>query len=131
MRIHIVPATAPGVERPVLQPVWARSWPVRKGGPIFPSEHEATAMAQAIMAFSYLPTLPSESEPMGSFYHDGPVERSSQGVEAGESVRRRRIGGVTRIPDDKEVVADFRYPVEPKIEVHPLVLVVVLNEAQE
>ena len=68
---------------------------------------------------------------MRHLHHDSTVDRSSQGVKAGESVGGRRIRGVARVPDDKEVIADFGYPVEPEIEVHALVLVVVLNEAQE
>ena len=68
---------------------------------------------------------------MSRLHHDSPVQRSPESVEAGESVGHRRIGGVARIPDDKEVIADFGYPVKPEIEVHPLVLVVVLNEGQK
>ena len=68
---------------------------------------------------------------MGRLYHDGTVERTPEGVEAGESVGRGRVGGVTGIPDDEEIVANFRYPVEPEIEVHSLILRIVLHEAQE
>ena len=68
---------------------------------------------------------------MSGLHHDGPVEWSPQGMNAGESVRGGRIGGVARIPDNKEIIADLGYPMKPEIEIHALVLVVVLNEGQE
>ncbi len=68
---------------------------------------------------------------MYGLHDEGPVERSAKGLEAGEPVGRRLIRCVARVPDNKEVIADAWYPMKSQVEVHPLVLIVVLHEAEE
>src|SRR5881394_4496542 len=65
-------------------------------------------------------------------FHD---ERAIQGLaersRRGEPIRRRVIGRVPRVPDEEDVVADLRNPVESQVEIHALRLVVVLHEAEK
>ncbi len=68
---------------------------------------------------------------MYGLHHDSPVERSPKGLKAREAVGRRLIGCVARVPDNKEVIADAWYPMKSEVEIHPLVLIVVLHEAED
>src|SRR5690348_15366834 len=68
---------------------------------------------------------------MDRLHNERAVELPRQGATIGKPVWSKRVGSVAGVPDDVNVVADDRNPVKAKIEVHALIRVVELYEAEE
>src|SRR5713101_4161724 len=70
-------------------------------------------------------------EAMHHLDDEGPVERTGQGPGVREAKPGERLGSVSGVPHHEHIVADYRYPVEPDIEVDALALIVVLDECEQ
>src|SRR5438093_8735653 len=56
-----------------------------------------------------------------------PIERAGQRLGVREAKPGKRLGGVPGVPHHEHIVADYRYPVKPDIEVDALAPIVVLD----
>src|SRR6266566_2766163 len=64
-------------------------------------------------------------------HHECAVQGPSERSYCGEAVGRRAVGGIPRVPDQEDVVADLGKPMESEVKVGALRVVVVLHEAQK